>query len=75
MPICQIMRKVTQLEARKAREKLDEIKLLLKKGVWDYNRATKESTNSLEVLNKYMAHRATDFEVKAYKVNFVGYMR
>lgn len=69
------MRKVAQPEAQKAKEKLDEIKLLLKTGVWGYNRATKESTRHLKVLNQYMAQRAGDFMVKAYKVNFAGYMR
>jgi hypothetical protein len=62
-------------EARRAREKLDEIKTLLKTNQISYDLAKKEALPHLQTLNAYVQKRAKDFRLKKSLIIFTNYMK
>lgn len=58
-----------------AKIKLDEIKILLKQGAIDYDKAKEMAIEPLKVLNEEMEKIAKKFGRKHKLVSFIGLMR
>lgn len=58
-----------------AKQKLDEIKYLLKRGEITYDVAKEMAVEPLKEMNEKMEKIAKEFGRKAHKVTFAGFMR
>lgn len=72
--MCQCV-KITTSEAKRAKIKLDSIKISLKLGRLTYDEAKNESEKPLEILSLYMQQRAKAYGLKVGKIGFSGFMR
>lgn len=67
--------KITIKEAKRAKIKLDLIKISLKLGKLTYDEAKNKSEKPLEILSLYMQQRAKVYSLKVGKIGFSGFMR
>jgi hypothetical protein len=62
-------------DAKKAKSKLDEIKVLLKTGQISYDEAKKVARRHLQLLNEGMAVISREHGMREQKISFGSFMR